>query len=281
VTTTVVVPTTPGFNGAVLFIFLRRWAVPEIELADVVDGHPRHARALRLSSGPGAVRLTWTGAELVAEIAAPAEDHEEVLAKVAALCDTTAESATIDSHLGSDPELVPLVSAARGIRIPGTTDRHELAVQALVGQQISMGAAALCAAKLSRSYGEVLPGEPFGLRRLFPTAGRLAEVDPVKLPMPRARGRALVGLAAALRDGGVDLNAPTSWSRTRAELTALPGIGPWTADYIGLRGMREPDILLGTDLVIKRELLARGVTDPDRWSPFRSYVTIHLWRAYV
>lgn len=278
---TVPVPTTAGFNGAVLFTFLRRWAVPDVELADVVDGRPRYARALRLPTGPGAVRLTWTGAELVAEIAAASGDHDEVLSQVATLCDTRAESDAIDRRLRADPRLAALVARCAGLRIPGTTDPHELAVQALVGQQISVAAATICAAKLARSYGDALPGEPYGLRRLFPTVDRLADVDPAELPMPRARGRALVGLAAALRDGRVDLTGTPAWSDTRAQLLALPGIGPWTADYIGLRGLGEPDILLSTDLVIKRELIARGVTDPDRWSPFRSYVTMHLWRAYV
>ena len=100
--------------------------------------------------------------------------------------------------------------------------------------------------------------------------------------MPRARGRALVGLAAALRDGEVDLSGTAGLAgHPYRSCWRCPGIGPWTADYIGLRGLGEPDILLGTDLVIKRELIARGITDPERWSPFRSYVTIHLWRAYV
>ena len=99
--------------------------------------------------------------------------------------------------------------------------------------------------------------------------------------MPRARGRALVGLAAALAEGSLVLDRVAPWAGTRAALLARPGIGPWTADYIGLRGLGQPDILLSSDLVIRRELVARGVRDPTSWAPYRSYATLHLWRAYV
>ncbi len=174
-----------------------------------------------------------------------------------------------------------MVSAAPGLRVPGTTDAHELAFQVLISQQISMAAAATCAGKITIRYGDRLEQPAFGLSSLFPTANALAVVDPTELPMPRARGRALVSLARALADGSLDLSGSRPPAPTRAALLRQPGIGPWTADCIALRALGDRDILLDTDLVIRRELVRRGITDVRAWSPFRSYATIHLWRPYV
>ena len=275
------IATTTPFNAGVLFTFLGRWAVPGVELVDSHEGQPRYARALRLAHGPGLVRLTWTGRELLAELRVDPADRASALAKIAALCDTAAPAARIDQQLGADPHLSSLVAAAPGLRIPGTTDRHELAFQVLISQQISMAAAAICAAKITRRYGEELARPDFGLSWLFPTAAALATADPLELPMPRARGRAVVSLARALASGEVDLADGVALAPTRSALLAQPGIGPWTADSIAMRALGDRDILLDTDLVIRRELAAREVADGGAWSPFRSYATIHLWRAYV
>ncbi len=271
----------PPFNGAVLFTFLSRWAVPGVELVDTGAGTIRYARAMRLAHGPGLVRLSWTGSDLTAELRVEPADRAEALTKIAALCDTAADPVVIDARLGADPELGPMVAAAPGLRIPGTTDRNELALQVLVSQQISMAAAVTCAAKLTVRYGEQLARPAFGLGHLFPTPAALAGADPAELPMPRARGRALVRLAQALATGEIDLDGDQTVVEKRQALLALPGIGPWTADGIALRALGDPDILLTTDLVIRRELLARGVTDTTSWAPWRSYATVHLWRPYV
>ncbi|HEY5821976.1 MAG TPA: AlkA N-terminal domain-containing protein [Propionibacteriaceae bacterium] len=270
------------FDGVVLFRFLSRWAVPGVERCDTDgEGQPRYARALRLTHGPGLVRLTWTGSDLVVELQAAGADQAEALAKIGSLCDLACDPEVVDEHLGRDPHLSDMIAVAPGLRIPGTTDPHELAFQVLIGQQISMAAAVTCAAKITKSYGEELETPGFGLTSLFPTAQALAEVDPTLLPMPRARGRALVSLARALASGVVDLSGSESLAQMRSSLLAQPGIGPWTADGIAMRALGDRDVLLTTDLVIKRELVARGVTDASAWSPFRSYVTVHLWRPYV
>lgn len=279
--TVVRLPTPQPFNALVLFAFLRAWAVPEVELVDTLDGQTRYARALRLAGGPGLVRLTWTGAELLVELRVTPGDEEQALAKIRALCDLEADPAAVDAHLGRDPHLSATVAAAPGLRVPGTTDPDELAFQVLIGQQISMAAAVNCAGKITASYGDRLEEPAFGLTRLFPTAAALAEVDPAELPMVRARGRAIVGLAGALTRGEVDLSGAWPLERARAALLAQPGIGPWTTDNIAMRALGDRDVLLSTDLVIKRELVARGVTDPGAWAPYRSYATVHLWRPYV
>lgn len=279
----VVVPTTQPFDGATLLRFLRAFAVPGTEVHDADQGQPRCTRTLRLDHGPALVRLAWTGVDLLLAHAGPAVDAEQATTRVRALVDADAPAAAVDAQLVADPHLAELAASAPGLRIPGALDPAELALQALVGQQVSVAAARRCAEKLTLRYGDRLPGAkgPDLPGWLFPSPAALADADPEELPMPRARGRALVGLAATLADGSLVLDRDAPWLETRAALLARPGIGPWTADYIGLRALGQPDILLSSDLVIRRELLARGVHDPSSWSPYQSYATLHLWRAYV
>ncbi len=109
----------------------------------------------------------------------------------------------------------------------------------------------------------------------------LADLDPETLPMPRSRGRAVATIAGAVAAGELDLSPGADRAATRAALVALRGIGPWTADYVLMRGLGDPDVLLTTDLVLRRELDARGLTpeQTDRWAPWRSYAGLHLWRS--
>lgn len=279
----VVVPTTQPFDGATLLRFLRAFAIPGTEVHDSVEGQPRCTRTLRLDHGPALVRLTWTGADVLVAYAGPAADAEQARTRVRALVDADASAAAVDAHLAADPYLAELAASAPGLRIPGALDPAELALQALIGQQVSVAAARRCAEKLTLRYGDRVAGSdgPDLPGWLFPTPAALADANPEDLPMPRARGRALVGLAAALADGSLVLRHSAPWPRTRSALLARPGIGPWTADYIGLRALGQPDVLLSSDLVIRRELVARDVRDPSSWAPYRSYATLHLWRAYV
>ncbi len=270
------------FDGAALLSFLGRRCIAGVEAYAVVDDVPHYARTVRLTNRPGIIDLAWTGVSLVARTWTATIDRSEAMAMISRLCDTRAEAPAIASQLAEDPALASLVAAHPGLRVPGTIDPDELACRALIGQQISLAAAAVCAAKLAVRYGEpVTPADPrrHRLHRLMPTAAALAAADPAELPMPRARARALVGLARALADGTLDLQSHEPWPERRTALLATPGIGPWTADYIAMRGLANPDILLGTDLVIKRELARRQITETARWSPWRSYATMHLWHG--
>jgi AraC family transcriptional regulator of adaptative response / DNA-3-methyladenine glycosylase II len=184
-----------------------------------------------------------------------------------------------------------MVAARPGLRAPGAGDGFELAVRAVLGQQITVHAARMLAGKIAAVYGAPLEDEAanaLGLTRFFPTPAQLALADVETLAMPRARGRALVGLAATAA-ADPDLFGPRkSLDEAVTALRALPGIGEWTAQYIAMRALREPDAFPSADIGLMRaletpdgrrptaaELLARA----ERWRPWRAYAASHLWAA--
>jgi AraC family transcriptional regulator of adaptative response / DNA-3-methyladenine glycosylase II len=150
--------------------------------------------------------------------------------------------------------------------VPGALDAAELAVRAIVNQQVSLEAARTLLGRLANDYGE---STPFGRERLFPSPQRLAEIDPVDLPMPRARAKALVTVCRTAAAGELHL----------ASLRAAPGIGDWTASYFAMRALRDPDAFPAADLGIRRALARLGEPDPERWRPFRAYAAQHLWAS--
>jgi AraC family transcriptional regulator of adaptative response / DNA-3-methyladenine glycosylase II len=187
-----------------------------------------------------------------------------------------ADPAAADAHLRRDPVLGPLVAARPGLRVPGTVDGGELAIRAVLGQQISLAAARTLAARMVAAVGEPLP-EPVGtLTHAWPAPEAIVEYAP-SLAMPRSRQRAVAAVAAALAEGlvlepGVD---------ARAELLALPGIGPWTAEYIAMRALGDPDAWLPTDVGVRHGLarLGAGVEAAEAWRPFRAHAVVHLWAS--
>jgi AraC family transcriptional regulator of adaptative response / DNA-3-methyladenine glycosylase II len=280
------------FHGEALLTFLGRHAVAGVEAwSDETDEGGRsicYRRTLRLPYASAVLRLRWSDGALTAGL--DLGDQRDLAAgqsRIAHLCDLSVDPVEVAAHLSRDEQLRPLVAAAAGLRVPGVVDLHEHLFRTMLGQQISLAGAANLAAKLVRRFGEALPASLAGgpatapLTHLFPTAAALAAADPVTLPMPRARGRALVLTAEALASGTLVLESGSDAAETRARLLSCPGIGPWTADYVLMRGLHQPDILLASDLVIKRELLARGLSSTGHWAPWRSYATMHLWRAYT
>jgi 3-methyladenine DNA glycosylase/8-oxoguanine DNA glycosylase len=258
------------FDAVALLSFLGRRTIAGVETYAAEGGRLRYARTVALSHGPGMLELVWTGRALLATTRTAQADRDEAAAAVARLCDADAPAPAIAAHLNRSEPLRPLVVARPGLRVPGTVDAAEMAFRTLIGQQISLAAAATGAAKLATAYGEAVELPDPGLTRLFPSAAALATVDPETLPMPRSRGRALVGLARALAGGGLDL-------ADRQALLAQPGIGSWTADYVAMRAFGDRDVLLDSDLVVKRELARRRITSTAEWAPYRSYATMHLW----
>jgi AraC family transcriptional regulator of adaptative response / DNA-3-methyladenine glycosylase II len=169
------------------------------------------------------------------------------------------------------------------LRVPGTVDGAELAVRAVLGQQISVSGARTIAGRLVAAYGRPLPTPTGTLTHTFPRAEDLAAADPGALPMPASRARALIGLSASLAGGELVLDGSQERAITEERLLQLPGIGPWTAGYIRMRSLRDPDVWLGTDLEVVKALARLSaregghVIDPKEWSPWRSYAVLHLW----
>jgi AraC family transcriptional regulator of adaptative response / DNA-3-methyladenine glycosylase II len=280
------------FAGAALLGFLRTRAVPGIEEADDTT----YSRTLSLPHGSGVVTLALTdqpepgGTALVPATfrLTDLRDLAAAVERVRRLLDADCDPLAIADAFAGDPLLGPHVRARPGLRVPGHVDGDELAVRAVLGQQVSVAAARTAATRLTHEYGVPVPsGESTddGLTHLFPTPGRLAELDPESLPMPRSRGRALVALCQALADGDVRLDRGADRDEVRHRLLAIPGIGPWTADYIALRALGDPDVFLPTDIGIRDALRGLG-RDPAEapqlaadWSPWRSYAQLHLWQT--
>ena len=227
------------FDADTLLAFLAARAIPGVE---EVSGRVYRRRGVE-------IRLRDDGADV--------ECEPELLPRVRALLDLDADPAAIGAALSRDPALAPLVAVRPGLRAPGAIDRAEVVVRAIVGQQISVPAARTVLGRLAD-----------GGR--FPAPAELAALDPEVLPMPRSRGRALVGAMAAVADDPALLDEPD-------RLLELPGIGPWTVAYVRLR-LGDRDAWPATDLIARRAVVARGAR-PEAWSPYRAYGLHHLWAA--
>lgn len=175
----------------------------------------------------------------------------------------------------------PLARVLPGLRVPGTVDGGELALRTIVGQQVSVAGARTVLAGIVAEHGRPITTEIDGLTHLFPSAETLAAADPAGMPMPRSRGRAVTGLAAALASGELQLDRGTDRDVVHEQLLGLPGVGPWTADYVALRALGHPDVFLPTDVGIRRalEVLGAPAADAAAWRPWRSYALLYLWTS--
>ncbi|WP_431964618.1 DNA-3-methyladenine glycosylase 2 family protein [Nocardia sp. bgisy134] len=203
-----------------------------------------------------------------------AEDARRV--RTATLPDVGSAPATVGtgtSRAGADR-----VVFTPGIRVPGCLDGPELLLRTMIGQQISVSAAATHTARLVEALGDQVEGPA---RRLFPTPDVIAERGAEVLTGPSRRIRSIVGAAAALAAGDLQLHAGRTAAELRRDLLALDGVGPWTADYVTMRLLADPDILLDTDLVVRQgaDLLGIDLSDTARWAPWRSYLSMHLWKT--
>ncbi len=195
------------------------------------------------------------------------------------LLDLDADPAAVSGVLSADPALAPLVSRRPGLRVPGSVDGFELATRAVLGQQVSVAAARTLAARLVAAFGTPLPTADGALTHRFPAAERLAAADLDGIGLTGARARTLLALARAVADGHVDLRPGADRDRTRERLLALPGIGPWTVEYVAMRALADPDAFPSTDLVLHQALVRRAITDTERWRPWRAYAAQQLWTA--
>ena len=263
------------FDGAALLDFLRVRAVPGVE---EVTGDT-YRRTLRLPGGPGVVALTPAPSYVRCVLRLhDLADLSVAVERCRRLLDLDADPLAVADALGGDPVLGPLVAKRPGLRVPGAVDGAEIAVRAVLGQQVSVAAARTVAGRLTAAYGTLLAEPDGGLTHLFPAPDALAGAD---IPCPAKRATALRGLCAALAIGTLDLDRGTDRQAAYDALVALPGIGPWTASYVALRALGDPDAFLPADLGVRHALAALGtdVSATESWRPWRSYALLHLWTS--
>jgi AraC family transcriptional regulator of adaptative response / DNA-3-methyladenine glycosylase II len=253
--------------------FLAARAIPGVESFD----GDCYTRSLRLPGGPAIVEISpGDGFVRCRTRLTDQRDLVAAVSRVRRLLDLDADPVAVDETLGADPALTDLVAARPGLRSPGAVDGFEMAVRAIVGQQISVAGARTLLGRICAQYGSAtFAGEAL---RLFPTPADLIDSD--SLPMPKARRRTVSALAAAMAGGGLILDPGADRAPTRTALVALPGIGPWTADYLAMRALADPDVLLSSDLGVAKSAAARAIDLSDGrpdWAPWRSYATHHLW----
>jgi AraC family transcriptional regulator, regulatory protein of adaptative response / DNA-3-methyladenine glycosylase II len=265
-----------------VFGHLAAGVVPGCE--EVRDGTYR--RTLRLPSGNGIVSLT------------PAPDHVRCLlvlddfrdlttaiARCRRLLDLDADPEAVIEVLQSDPVLAPVVAKAPGQRIPRAVDEAELAVRAVLGQQVSTKAARTHASRFVLAYGQPVHDADGALTHTFPSVEQLADIDPAHLAVPATRRRTVAALITGLAGGSVVLDSGCDWDTARRQLLAVPGIGPWTAEVIAMRGLGDPDAFPLSDLGLRLAAEQLGLPTAQRaldtrsrpWRPWRSYATQHLW----
>jgi AraC family transcriptional regulator, regulatory protein of adaptative response / DNA-3-methyladenine glycosylase II len=263
------------FAAAELLAFLGARAVPGVE--EVRDGAYR--RTLGLDHGQAVAELRPADGHVACVLRlADVRDLSSAVQRCRRLLDLDADPVAADAHLAADPLLRPLVESVPGRRLPGAVDGPEIAVRAVLGQQVSVPGARTLAGRLVRAHGEPLALPDPALTHVFPTADALAAADPASLPMPASRARALTTMAAALAAGDVVLDPGADRDEAERSLLALPGIGPWTASYVRMRALGDPDAFLPGDLGVRHALAALGADDAraERWRPWRAYAVQHL-----
>ncbi|MEI7546977.1 MAG: AlkA N-terminal domain-containing protein [Actinomycetota bacterium] len=272
------------FDGNALAAFLRARAVPGVEEFDVGG----YRRSLRLAHGGGVVSVDLTGPIVMCTLVLDdIADVQAAVQRTRRLLDLDCDPATVRDHLGADELLGPLVAKHPGLRSPGHPDGTEVLVRAILGQQVSVAGARTLARRLVEQHGEPLAQPVGGVTHLFPAAATLAGLDPDAFAIPRARGWAVIDACANVADGRIVLDAGSDRAQTVAALQRLNGIGPWTAGYVAMRALGDPDVFLSTDLGVRHALAALAADTSEtavgalaeRWRPWRSYALHHLWAS--
>jgi AraC family transcriptional regulator of adaptative response / DNA-3-methyladenine glycosylase II len=264
-----------------LFGHLVATAVPGVE--EWRDGAYR--RTLRLPRGHGVVALQPTPDHIRCTLQLQdMRDLSVAIARCRRLLDLDADPVAVDALLSEDRFLAPLVTKAPGRRVPRTVDEPEMALRAVLGQQVSTAAARTLAGRLVTASGDEIDDTAGGLTHLFPAPEVLAETDPASLAMPQSRRDTVLRLARALADGSVDLDPGADRTEARAQLAALKGIGPWTVETVAMRCLGDPDAFLPTDLGVAQLAGTLGlpagaalVQHAERWRPWRAYAVQHVW----
>jgi AraC family transcriptional regulator of adaptative response / DNA-3-methyladenine glycosylase II len=269
-------------DAAGLLAFFGRRAVPGVE---EFDGDA-YRRSLRLNGGLGVVELRAPDDRIALRLWLddPA-DEAEAVERIRTMLDLDADPDAIADALSEDALMRPLVADAPGRRVPGCASTEEIAIRAVLGQQVSLAGAATLAGRLVAAYGEPLTNPVGGVTHAFPSAATLAARHDDAWSMPASRRRAIAALIGAMVSGDLELDPAADRAATHDRLLALPGIGPWTASYIAMRALRDRDAFLASDLGVRHALDRLGVDSrpaaaealSQSWRPYRAYALQHLW----
>lgn len=277
----------PPFDWTGILRFLDARATRGVERVDLARG--AYLRTVRLGAHTGWVHVTHRADRRALSVELP---HEltpvlpALLGRLRHLFDLSAQPEMIDAQLARDPLLAPLVARTPGLRVPGAFDGFELAVRAVLGQQVTVKGATTVAGRFAAAFGDPVGTPHEGLDRLAPTSQRIAqcrEGDIAMLGIIRTRAQSIIALARAAQGGQLHLEAGGDPERAVVQLLTLPGIGAWTAQYIAMRALRWPDAFPKEDVVLRKVLggltPARAQERSEAWRPWRSYATLHLWRG--
>jgi AraC family transcriptional regulator of adaptative response / DNA-3-methyladenine glycosylase II len=280
----------PPYDWESMLVFLRARAIPGVEL---VEGN-RYLRTVEIEGAMGSIEVAHLPDRQSLNVSIRFPDvrlFPAIVARVRRLFDLGADIETIDRHLSVDPVLAPLVAMRPGLRAPGGWDGFEIAVRAVLGQQITVIAARRLAGQLVGLHGRAVPKSFLihpNLSHVFPTAKRLASLSAIGLAMPAARSTTLKAVAEATRADPNLFHPFGNIEETVTRLRAIRGIGEWTAQYIALRAIREMDAFPATDVGLLRSVAsidgaqstpASLLSRAETWRPWRAYAAQHLWAA--
>jgi AraC family transcriptional regulator of adaptative response / DNA-3-methyladenine glycosylase II len=279
-------PFRPPYDFAHLLWFLEKRVIPGVE---IVDG-TSYRRSFVAAGSPGWLSVSPIDGESALALRvhhAKPSALGEIVARVRRMFDVDADPLAINAHLRRDELLKPLVKRWPGQRLPNAWDGFELGVRAILGQQVSVAAARTLAARIAAKHGTpYAEGAAVGLSALFPTPEILAEAPLEAIGIMRARADAIRTLARAVVDGRVHFRPEQTLAAFEDSLVALPGIGPWTAHYVAMRALGQPDAFPAADLILRRaagrgETLSTRATEAmsDAWRPWRAYAVMLLWRS--
>lgn len=272
----------PPFDWKGLLEFLEPRAIPGVE----VIGQESYRRTFEFEENTG-----WLQAALDKDAGAVALRIQFpdprflflIVERVRRLFDLSADPAEINSHLRRDPILASGIAACPGLRVPGSWDGFELAIRAVLGQQVTVRGASTLAGRLVREFGAPVASN-HGLTHLFPRPAKLADADVARIGLPRARANTIRALARAVTEGDISFSG-CNLEDFRERFCSIPGIGDWTAQYVAMRALGEPDAFPAADLGL---LHATGLRNPreletrsQAWRPWRAYAAMHLWRSKV
>lgn len=272
------------FSHDLFLAYIGARAMPGIEF--VADDS--YKRTIRIENEPATLELNFRD-DAVLVRCHPDPGDELVRPLVERLLAPNTDVGPIEVALSADPQLAPIVARQRGLRIPGSTDPFELTVRAILGQQISVAAAARLAGKIAARYGQPVSGLPHGLTTLFPAAGDLASADMETLGIPRSRAGAIRALAEQVDAAQLQLAGDLPPGVIRRSLLDISGIGPWTASYAALRGLGDGDAIPCADLGLRTALGEPGTPISEKevearasaWAPWRGYGAMHLWATLI